>query len=217
MNYLFLLLSLLILPSITLAHDGTHTEPAWYLTIASPLLIILAISAVAALWYGFSTRRTTLMTIPAGIALVVVAVVSIQQITTRPEPVSQAVAATLENVPMTLYRVEGCSCCTGYARELTETGAAVTVETITSDEMAVLKNKYGVRDSQASCHTTLVGDYVVEGHVPFDALSKLVSEQPDITGIALPGMPIGTPGMPGRQTEVHNVTTLADDSYWQSS
>ena len=50
-----------------------------------------------------------------------------------------------------------------------------------------------------SCHTTIMGKYFIEGHVPLQAVNKLLKEQPDIDGIALPGMPIGTPGMPGEK------------------
>lgn len=217
MKYLLLSLSLLVLPSMAFAHDGTHSEPAWYLSVSIPLLILVAILAAGVLWYGLLSHRFKLMTIPAGVALALVAIIGIQQVTALPTAVSQAVAADLKNVPMTLYRVEGCSCCTGYARELGETGADVTVETITNEEMTEIKNKYGIQDDQASCHTTIVGNYAVEGHVPFAALSRLVSEKPDITGITLPGMPVGTPGMPGKQTETYTVNTLNNELFWQSS
>ena len=60
-----------------------------------------------------------------------------------------------------------------------------------------VKEKYGIPYSMRSCHTTVIGDYFVEGHVPIEAVEKLMLEKPDIKGIALPGMPSGSPGMPG--------------------
>ncbi len=61
-----------------------------------------------------------------------------------------------------------------------------------------------------SCHTTVIEGYFVEGHVPVAAIEKLVAEKPDIDGIALPNMPAGSPGMPGRQTEAFKVYALSD-------
>ena len=61
-----------------------------------------------------------------------------------------------------------------------------------------------------SCHTTILGKYFIEGHVPLEAINKLLKEQPDIDGIALPGMPIGTPGMPGEKEEPYVIYQLID-------
>ena len=61
-----------------------------------------------------------------------------------------------------------------------------------------------------SCHTTVIGKYFVEGHMPFEAINKLLSENPDISGIALPGMPSGSPGMPGPQAEPFMVYSIKD-------
>ena len=62
--------------------------------------------------------------------------------------------------------------------------------------MAAIKRQYGVPEQLASCHTTLVGDYVVEGHVPLEDVARLLRDKPaDIKGIAVPGMPLGSPGM----------------------
>ena len=64
-----------------------------------------------------------------------------------------------------------------------------------------------------SCHTTIIGKYFIEGHVPFEAVEKLLKEQPDIDGIALPGMPIGTPGMPGDKDEPYVIYQLKDGKF----
>jgi hypothetical protein len=63
------------------------------------------------------------------------------------------------------------------------------------DDIAALKAKHGVPSGAASCHTSLVGDYVVEGHVPADAIKRLLRERPKVRGLAVPGMPMGSPGM----------------------
>ena len=61
--------------------------------------------------------------------------------------------------------------------------------------MSAIKAKYDVPQNLTSCHTTVVGDYVIEGHVPAEDVQRLLALQPDIAGIAVPGMPIGSPGM----------------------
>ena len=73
-----------------------------------------------------------------------------------------------------------------------------------------IKQKYNIPVEMQSCHTTIMGKYFIEGHVPFEAVNKLLKEQPDIDGIALPGMPIGTPGMPGDKDEPYVIYQLKD-------
>ena len=70
------------------------------------------------------------------------------------------------------------------------------VATVTEvDDIAAIKMKYGVPPRVGSCHTALVGNYVLEGHVPAEDVQRLLKERPDIAGIGVPGMPIGSPGM----------------------
>ena len=73
-----------------------------------------------------------------------------------------------------------------------------------------IKQKYNIPVEMQSCHTTILGKYFIEGHVPIEAINKLLKEKPDIDGIALPGMPIGTPGMPGDKDEPYVIYQLID-------
>ena len=129
--------------------------------------------------------------------------------------------AALSGVPITVYHSPTCGCCGVYAGELSATGAEVMIEQVDEVRLNEIKAEHNLAINQQSCHTSYVtvGDrqYVVEGHVPFAAIAQLVTEQPDIVGITLPGMPIGTPGMPGLQTEPYVVTTLSGEPFWQSS
>lgn len=95
----------------------------------------------------------------------------------------------------TLYKSPTCSCCLGHAGYLD--GKGFDVETVVESNIASIKEKYNIPFDMQSCHTTVIGDYFVEGHVPVEAVNKLLSEKPDIDGISLPGMPPGSPGMPG--------------------
>ncbi len=67
------------------------------------------------------------------------------------------------------------------------------------DDTAAIKEQYGIPEELWSCHTTIVDGYYIEGHVPIDVVLKLLAERPTIDGIALPGMPSGSPGMDGEK------------------
>jgi hypothetical protein len=94
-----------------------------------------------------------------------------------------------------VYKDPNCGCCGDYAKVLESEGFKVRVKETTA--LDALRRMAGVPDALASCHTMTIGKYVVEGHVPVSAVRKLLAEKPDIRGIALPGMPQGSPGMTG--------------------
>jgi hypothetical protein len=104
-------------------------------------------------------------------------------------------AVAEERAPATLYKNPDCTCCEKYADYLRANGFDVTV--IEHPNMTLIKQKHGVGEDLEGCHTTLVGGYVVEGHVPVAAIKRLLKEKPAIKGISLPGMPEGSPGMGG--------------------
>lgn len=98
-----------------------------------------------------------------------------------------------------IYKGPQCGCCNGYVAYLVEHGFDVVATN--TDDVESIKDMYGIPDYLRSCHTMLIGKYVLEGHVPIAAIDRLLSQQLDITGIALPGMPAGSPGMGGQKTE----------------
>lgn len=102
--------------------------------------------------------------------------------TTKAEPIS-----------VTMYKNPNCECCEKWAAYMENNGYAVSI--IPSDTLAAVKEKYGVPNNVSACHTALIDGYVVEGHVPVEAINKLLQERPDAKGIAVPGMPAGAPGM----------------------
>lgn len=110
--------------------------------------------------------------------------------------VSGAVAA--EKPAATLYKNPQCSCCEEYAKYLRQNGYDVKV--VATHDLSLIRKQHGVPEKIEGCHATLIDKYVVEGHVPAKTLDKLLTEQPDIKGISLPGMPQGAPGMTGRKT-----------------
>jgi hypothetical protein len=95
---------------------------------------------------------------------------------------------------MLVYRDPECGCCEAWADIARKAGYDVIVEN--RSDMAAVKARYGVPDELASCHTAIVGGYAIEGHVPMKHVARLLGDKPrDIRGIAVPGMPRGSPGM----------------------
>lgn len=108
-----------------------------------------------------------------------------------PEP-TQAAPAT-RGAGVTLYRKEGCSCCATYADYLRDNGFAVEMETL--DDLEPIRQRHSIPEAAVGCHTSTVDGYVVEGHVPVEAIAKLLSERPELDGISVVGMPANSPGM----------------------
>ncbi|WP_262267478.1 DUF411 domain-containing protein [Microvirga yunnanensis] len=86
-----------------------------------------------------------------------------------------------------------CGCCGGWVEHMKAAGFPV--EVVTTPQVNWVKVRLGVPDALASCHTAEVGGYVIEGHVPADAVKRLLAEKPQAKGLAVPGMPVGSPGM----------------------
>ena len=107
-----------------------------------------------------------------------------------------------------VFKTPSCGCCYGYVLFLEEEKFAVKQTDMRS--LHTVKKKYNIPLEMQSCHTSILGKYFIEGHVPLEAINKLLKEQPDIDGIALPGMPIGTPGMPGDKEEPFIIYQLVD-------
>tara|TARA_B100001057_G_scaffold481655_1_gene555927 strand:- start:440 stop:922 length:483 start_codon:yes stop_codon:yes gene_type:complete len=107
-----------------------------------------------------------------------------------------------------VFKTPSCGCCYGYVLFLEE--EKFNVKQTDMRSLHSIKQKYNIPVEMQSCHTTIMGKYFIEGHVPFEAINKLLKEQPDIDGIALPGMPIGTPGMPGDKDEPYVIYQLKD-------
>jgi hypothetical protein len=107
-----------------------------------------------------------------------------------------------------VFKTPSCGCCYGYVLFLEEKKFKVKQTDLKS--LHLIKKKYNIPLEMQSCHTTILGKYFIEGHVPIEAINKLLKEKPDIDGIALPGMPIGTPGMPGDKKEPYIIYQLVD-------
>ena len=102
------------------------------------------------------------------------------------------------------YRNLGCGCCEKWAGLMKETGFAITIED--DNDLTGRKEKLGVPAELSECHTTLIAEYIIEGHVPPKDILRLLAEKPDALGLAVPGMPVGSPGMEAAgATDAYNV------------
>lgn len=101
-----------------------------------------------------------------------------------------------------VWKSPTCGCCSAWVAHLVDAGFSVSAQNVSDDELQATKARLGVPTSLRSCHTASVGGYVIEGHVPAGDIKLLLSFEPEIMGLAVPGMPIGSPGMEmGNETE----------------
>jgi hypothetical protein len=114
-----------------------------------------------------------------------------------------------DDTVITVHKDPTCGCCTGWVRHLQRAG--FTTNVIDTKELDPVKQRLGVPDDLAACHTAEVSGYVVEGHVPASAVKRLLAERPSATGLAVPGMPVGSPGMEGGEPETYDVVLFGPD------
>ena len=110
---------------------------------------------------------------------------------------------------MQVYKSPTCGCCQKWVDYLRSRGYTVTVSDV--PDVGRVKRDLGVPSSASSCHTALVGGYFIEGHVPEQDISRLLAERPNIAGLAVPGMPIGSPGMEGPNPHAYSVLAVHKD------
>ena len=146
----------------------------------------------------------------AALSVVSVVLLACSSAAIQPSPTTtrtnQSMAAATREIYV--YKSPTCSCCHEWESYLISKG--YTVRSIPTEDMAELKEQMRVPEAAWSCHTAVIDGYVVEGHVPVAAMDDLFARRPAIDGIALAGMPAGSPGMTGVQTEPFHVLGLSD-------
>ena len=110
---------------------------------------------------------------------------------------------------ITVYKSPSCGCCKKWVDYLKDHGFKTKIKNV--QDVRPIKTKHGINSKLASCHTAIVGNYVIEGHVPAEAIKKLLKESPNIKGLAVPGMPIGSPGMEGPNPQSYVVYGINHD------
>lgn len=112
-------------------------------------------------------------------------------------------SAFVESPRILVHKDPNCGCCEGWVQHMKAAGFAVTVEEVA--DLEVVRRRLGVPSDLAACHTAEVGGYLIEGHVPAPAVRKLLAERPSAAGLAVPGMPAGSPGMEGGTPQKYDV------------
>ena len=118
---------------------------------------------------------------------------------------------------MTIFKSPWCGCCEAWAKIMEDSGFTVTIED--REDLAPVKRRAGVPQAMEGCHTAMIDGYFVEGHVPAASVSRMLSERPHISGIAVPGMPAGSPGMgddPGARYDVLSVDGSGKAAIYES-
>ncbi len=118
-------------------------------------------------------------------------------------------AAAADGPVITVYKSPDCGCCGAWVEHLKKNGFDARVHEV--PDATLYRAKYGVPKALGSCHTAVVGGYAIEGHVPAADIKRLLRERPRAKGIAVPGMPMGSPGMEGPRKERYE-TLLFDAS-----
>lgn len=157
------------------------------------------------------SRRNHAALHPTAVALLIVAALLLGACVQTVEETAAAdpLRALADAEPVAqIYRSETCVCCTDHVAHLEDEGFEV-VDHVVADVNAV-KRDLGVPTGMWSCHTTVIGGYVVEGHVPAESVRTIVAERPEVDGIALPGMPAGSPGMPGELEGPLDIRTFSN-------
>ena len=118
--------------------------------------------------------------------------------------------AVADNPPsIEVWKSATCECCGNWVKHLEANGFAVKVNATDSAALERLKAQAGIGSKLAACHTAKIGGYVIEGHVPATDIKRLVAERPEAIGLAVPGMPVGSPGMEqGSESEPYDVLLL---------
>ena len=112
-------------------------------------------------------------------------------------------AQAQEAKKMIVHKSATCGCCGGWAKHMRAAGYIV--EEINEPDMKAVKARLGVPENMASCHTAELDGYLIEGHVPAQAVAQLLKERPKAAGLAAPGMPMGSPGMEMGEPEIYTL------------
>lgn len=123
--------------------------------------------------------------------------------------VAREVWATQDKPAMVVYKSPSCGCCGKWVDHVKANGFAVSVTDL--DDMSPIKTRYKVGGALQSCHTSIVGGYVIEGHVPAADIKRLLKEKPKVHGLTIPGMPQSAPGMDLTPHQPYEVLSFTAD------
>jgi hypothetical protein len=165
-----------------------HPALAWRSRAAAALLLAVALGACSA---GDDVQQAA-----AGTAAV-----------DSPAIAAAPLPPLPDSLVLTVYKSPTCGCCSDWVDHMRENGFRIVA--VDTADVEPIKRRLGVRQEHFSCHTATIGGYVVEGHVPAADVHRMLTERPEITGIAVPGMPQGSPGMETGYKERYDVIAFS--------
>ena len=118
-------------------------------------------------------------------------------------------AGTTDTLAVATWKTPTCGCCSAWVDYMRKHGYRVSATDVA--DVGPVKRQHGLPEDMESCHTSLIGGYVVEGHVPVEDIRRMLAERPNIIGIAAPGMPHGSPGMESGIVHKYNVMAIGKD------
>ncbi|REJ76306.1 MAG: DUF411 domain-containing protein [Acidobacteria bacterium] len=127
----------------------------------------------------------------------------------KDQPTAKPKEKTASSTKITVYKSPTCGCCTSWESHLEDNGFVVSSNS--TDKMTEIRQRFNVPRSLSSCHTAIIDGYVIEGHVPAADIKKLLSERPELVGLAAPGMPKDSPGMQPKDEEPKGYDVLSFD------
>lgn len=146
---------------------------------------------------------STLKAVGLGVIIAVIGIAAYTQFGNQSPQIAD------EDLPaVTVYKSPTCECCSDWVAHMQENGFEV--KTTDLADMQQIKNRFNVPRELASCHTAVVGGYVVEGHVPAKDVKRMLGQEANVAGLTVPGMPVGSPGMErGNQLDPYNVLAFS--------
>jgi hypothetical protein len=123
--------------------------------------------------------------------------------------VATATAVAAPATVIDVYKSPDCGCCSAWVEHLQKSGFTVRAYNVTNPP--AYRAKYGIPDALGSCHTGVVDGYALEGHVPAAEIRRLLKERPKAVGLAVPGMPMGSPGMEANRSDPYDVVLVKAD------
>jgi hypothetical protein len=123
--------------------------------------------------------------------------------------VALPLAANAATGTIEVYKTPNCGCCVQWIKHLEANGMKVKAENV--PDTSVVRQKLGMPEQYGSCHTARIKGYIIEGHVPAAEIKRLIAEKPKAKGLAVPGMPMGSPGMEGPHKDAYDVLLVKTD------
>lgn len=147
----------------------------------------------------------------ASIGIGILAVIGLAIVGPTPEEPKPHLNQAGNSHELVVYKSATCGCCGIWTTYMKNLGYKVDV--VNTEELDTVKEEHQVPQSLNSCHTTIVnsGQYFIEGHIPEEAISQLLEDEPPILGIGMPGMPSASPGMPGKKLAPFDISQVSKD------